>query len=120
MAGIVTDFSLEWGLGAEGDPAPRSPGSDRLAAANDVVTTDSRKSQQKLGKLANQGHHAAHSASLDLLPETARPPGPDDPLRGLRLEHSPRLATGVCKDQEPLHASGRGCGTRCVSYPQQG
>lgn len=72
-------------------------------AAHDVVTKDSRKSQQKLGKLANQGRHAAHTASLDLLPETARPAGPDDPQGGLRLEPSPRLATGVCKGQESLH-----------------
>ena len=35
-----------------------------------------------LGKLVNQGRHAAHTASLDLLPETARLPGPDDPLGG--------------------------------------
>ena len=53
-----------------------------MLAAHNSVTTNSRKAQHKLGKLVNQGRHAAHTASLDQLSETARPPGPDDPLGG--------------------------------------
>ena len=81
MAGIVPESWLEWGLGAEGDAPPRPPEVDILAA-HDAVTSTSRKAQHKLGKLVNQGRHAAHTASLDLLSETARPTGPDDPLGG--------------------------------------
>ena len=67
--GIVPELWSEWGLVAEGDP-------------HDAVTTNSRKEQYKLGKLVIQGRHAAHTALLEQLPETARPPGSDDPLRG--------------------------------------
>ena len=69
------------GLGEKGDRAPRPPEADMLAA-HDAVTTTSRKAQQKLRKLVNQGNHAAYTASLDQLPDTARPSGPGDPLRG--------------------------------------
>ena len=79
MAGIVPESLLEWGLGTGGDHAPRPPEADTLAVP-DAVTTNSRKAQQKLGKLVNQGRHAAHIASLDQLPENARPPAPDEPL----------------------------------------
>ena len=78
--GIVPESWQEWGLGAEGDQAPRSPEADMLAA-HDAVTTNSTKAQQKLGKLVNQGRHAAHTALLDQLPETSRSQGPGDPLR---------------------------------------
>ena len=81
MAGIIPESWLEWGRGEEGDQAARTPEADMLAA-HDAVTTNSRKAQQKLGKLVHQGRHAAHTASLDQLPDTARPPGPGDPLRG--------------------------------------
>ena len=81
MAGIVPESWLEWGLGVEGDAAPR-PAEVDILAAHDAVTTNSRKAQHKLGKLVNQGRHAAHTASFDLLPETARRPGPDGPLGG--------------------------------------
>ena len=77
MAGIVPEAWLEWGLGAEGDLAPRCPEGDMLAA-HDAVTTNSRKAKQKLGKLVNQGRHAAHTASCEELPETARPSGRPD------------------------------------------
>ena len=63
MAGIVPDSWLEWGLGEEGDRAPGPPEADMLAA-HDTVTTNSRKAQQKFGKLVNQGRHAAHTACL--------------------------------------------------------
>ena len=79
MAGIVPESWLEWGLGAEGDQAPRTPEADMLAA-HDAVTTNSTKAQQKLGKLVNQGRHAAHTSLLDQLPETSHPQGPGDPL----------------------------------------
>ena len=61
--------------------APRLPEADILAA-DDAVTTNSRKPQQKkVRKLVTQGRHAAQlTGSLDQLPEMARPPGPDDPL----------------------------------------
>ena len=83
MAGIVPEFWLERGLGEEGDRVPRPPGADMLTAL-DAVTTYSRKSQQKLGKLVNQGRHAAHTAWLGQLPDTARTPGPGDPPVGMR------------------------------------
>ena len=70
----------EWGLGAEGGQPPRTPEVNMLAA-HDAVTTNSTTAQQKLGKLVNQGRHAAHTALLDQLPETSRPQGPGDPLR---------------------------------------
>ena len=53
-----------------------------MPAAHGAVTPNARKAQQKLGKLVNQGKHAAHTASLEKLPETARPPGSGDPLGG--------------------------------------
>lgn len=81
MAGIVPEPWLDWGLGTEEDKDPRPAEADILATY-DAVTTDSRKAQHKLGKLVNQSHHAAHTAYLDQLPETARPPGPDDRLGG--------------------------------------
>ena len=52
MAGIVSESWPEWGLGAEGDQAPRTPEADMLAA-HDAFTTNSTKAQQKLGKLVN-------------------------------------------------------------------
>lgn len=51
-----------------------------MLAAQDAVITDSRKAQQQLGKLVSRGRHAAHIASLDQVPMTLRPPGPDNPL----------------------------------------
>ena len=80
MAGIVLESWLVWDLDVEGDQVPRPPEADILAV-HDAVTTKSRKAQQKLGKLVNQGRYAASTAYLDQLPETARPPGPGDPLR---------------------------------------
>ena len=56
-------------------------GLQRSALATHYAVT-TRKAQHKLGELVNQGRHAAHTGSLDQLPETARPPGPDDPLGG--------------------------------------
>ena len=53
-----------------------------MLAAHDAVTTNPRKAQHKLGKLVIQGRHAAHTALLEQLPETARPPGPDGALGG--------------------------------------
>ena len=82
MAGIGPESWLGWGLGEEGGQAPRSLEADMLAA-HDAVTINSRKAQEKVDKLDNQGRHAAHEALLDQLPETARPPRPDDPLSGI-------------------------------------
>ena len=65
----------------EVDQVPRPPETNMLAA-HGAVTTNSRKAQQKLGKLVNQGRHVAHKPPLDQLPEMARPLGPDDPLGG--------------------------------------
>lgn len=71
MAGIVPV------LGCIGVLAQRAT---RTLAAHGAVITDSRKAQQKLGKLINR--HTAHTASQDKqLPETACP-GPDNPLVG--------------------------------------
>ena len=57
-----------------------------MLAAHDAVTINSWKNQHKLGKLVHQGRQAAHTASLDQLPETERPPGPDDPLGGREIK----------------------------------
>ena len=88
MAGIVPESYLEWGLGAGEDAVPRPP-EVGILTAHDAVATNSRKDQHQLGKLVNQGRHAAHVASLDQLPETARPPGPDDLLIRCLLYTSP-------------------------------
>ena len=79
IAGIVPEYWL--GLGAEGDLVLTPPEADMLAAY-DAVTTNSSKTQQKLGMLDNQGRHAARTASLEQLLEKERPPGPGDPLGG--------------------------------------
>ena len=81
MAGIVPESLMEWGLEAKKTLAPRPPEADMLAAHH-AGTTNSRKARQKLGKRVNQGRHAAHTASLEELPETACPPGPGDPIGG--------------------------------------
>ena len=81
MVGIAPESWLEWGLGAEGGMASTVPEAD-LLAAHDAVTTNSTTAQHKLGKMVNQGRHAAHTALLEQLPETACPPGPDNPLGG--------------------------------------
>ena len=70
--------------GGQGPKTPR----DRHAGCtrrHNHELMNSRKAQQKLqklGKLVNQRRHAAHAASLEELPETARPPGPGDPMGG--------------------------------------
>ena len=71
----------EWGLGAEGGLVSTAPEADMLAV-HDAITTNSSTAQQKSGKLVNQRRHAAHTTLLEQIPETARPPGPDDPLGG--------------------------------------
>ena len=53
-----------------------------MLPGHDAVTTNSRKAQQKFGELVNQGRHAAHTASLEELPETALPPRPGEALGG--------------------------------------
>ena len=57
-----------------------------MLAAHDAVTTNSRKAQQKLGKLVDQGWHAALITSLEELPVTASPPGPSDPQAGTEIK----------------------------------
>ena len=115
MAGIVPESWLVWAHRAKGDLAPETD----MLAAHDAVTTNTRKAQQKLGKLVNQGRHAAHTAPLEELQETARPPGPGDPLGGPRLRPSARLAIGVYSGQEPQHAFGHTQRIHYVSYPPQ-
>ena len=97
VAGIVPESWSEWGLGAEGDAASRPPEVDMLVA-HDALTTNSRKALHKLGKLVNQGRHAAHTASLDQLTDKARPPGPDDSLGGRETK---TLQVGEGSLQEP-------------------
>ena len=70
MTGIIPESLLEWGLGAEGDLASTAPEADTLAA-HDAVTTNSRKTQQKIGKLDKQGRNAAYTALLEQLPENS-------------------------------------------------
>ena len=84
-----------------GGPGPKVPGGRHADCAHDVVMTDSRKAQQKLGKLVYQGRHAVHSAYLHQLPETVRPLGPDELLAGKHTKgHSPRFATEICRGQK--------------------
>ena len=114
MGGIVPEPWLEWGLDAEGDLASTAPEADMLAT-HDAVTTNSRKAQHKLGKLVNQRKHAAHAALLEQLSETARPPGPDDPLGGGRIN---AFAKARYRNLQGVEATA--CQqTRSVSYVQQ-
>lgn len=53
-----------------------------MLAAHDAITTTSREIRTKMGKIYNRVRRAPHTASLDLLPETKRPPGPDKPATG--------------------------------------
>ena len=118
MERIVPESLLERGLGAEEDPASRPLDAD-MRVAHDAVTTSSRKAQRELGKLVNQGRRATHTASLEQLPETARPPGSGDPLGGGR-DHS--LHQGLL--EQPTRGSSH-CipsgevNTRSVSYLPQ-
>ena len=70
------------GIGSRcsGGPGPKPPRGRHAGCASSPRTLG--KAEQKLGKLVNQGRHAAYTASLDQLPETARPPGQGDPLGG--------------------------------------
>ena len=105
---------LEWGLGLKREQAPGPPEADM--PTHDAGATDSRKIQQTLGKLVNQGRHAAHRASLDQLPETARPLGTGRPARReSKPGRSPRLDTRGDREHEPPHAFGRGQRTLSVS-----
>lgn len=80
MAGIVPESWLGRGLGTGGDLAqPTSPEAD-MPATHDATTTDLRKTEQNFGKLVNRCRHSANTFCLNQLPETVRPPGPDDPL----------------------------------------
>ena len=73
-----------------------------MLAAHDAVRTNSRKAQHNLGKLVNQGRHAAHTASLDQLTGTARPPRPDDPLGGMETK---TLAKARCRSLQGAGAT---------------
>ena len=53
-----------------------------MLAAHNAITTNSRKVQQKLGKLVNRYRHAAHAASLEEFQQTVYPPSPGDPMGG--------------------------------------
>ena len=108
VAGIVPESWSEWGLGAEGDAASRPPEVDMLVA-HDALTTNSRKALHKLGKLVNQARHAVHTALFDLLPETARPPRPDDPLGGGETKTLAKARYRILQ----------GAGATAWSYPQQ-
>ena len=66
MPSIVWESWLEWGLGVKGDHAPRPPEA-HILAAHGAVTSNFRKAQQRLGKLVDQGRHAANKASIDQL-----------------------------------------------------
>lgn len=82
--------------------APRGRHAD---GAHDAINTDSRKAQQKLGKLVNRGgRHATYAAFLYQLPEKARPPGPDNPLGGMEARDFAEASrtTGVCRGLEGL------------------
>lgn len=80
MIGIILDSWLEEDLATEVGAAPRAPEVDILAAHN-TRTTNSRKVQQRLGKVVNRVRFAAHAASLEF-PETASTSEPDnDPVQ---------------------------------------
>ena len=86
-----------------------------MLAAHDAGMTNSRKSQHRFGNLVNQGRHAAPTALLDQLPETARPSGPDDSLWGRETK---TLAKARYRNLQGA-AFRRGLQTRYGSYPQQ-
>ena len=104
MAGFVRESWLEWGLGAAGDAAPRPPEVEILAT-HDAVTKNSRKAQEKFGKLVNQGRHVAHTASLDELPDST-PTGNGRPAGG---RESKMLAKAHCRS---LQGEGATAGLR--------
>ena len=118
MAGIAPESWLEWGPGAEGDLAPRPPEADMLTA-HDATSTNSRKVQQKLGKLVNQRRHAACAASLEELPETARPTGPADPMSGSEVEAPYQARCRSLQGAGARHAFGRDQRTHSGSYSQK-
>ena len=69
--------------------------------------------------LVNQSQHVVRAACIGQLPETARPPGPDDPLGGRETKGSRWLDTGTYNGQESPHVFGQGQRTSSVSYPAQ-
>ena len=90
-----------------------------MLAAHDAVITNSRKAQQKLGRMVNQDRHAAHTASLDELPDTARLPGPGEPLRGCEIKAFAKARYRSLQGAGVTPCLRRGQQTRFVSYLQQ-
>ena len=117
-AGIVPESWLEWGLGAEGGLVSTTPEANTVAA-HGAVSTNSRRRSSKLGKLVNQGGHAAHTALLEQLRRRHTLRDRTTHLEGERPRPSPRLAQGAYKGQKPLHSFGQGRQTRFVSYLEQ-
>ena len=106
MAGIVPESWLEWGLGAEGDQAPRTPEADMLA-----------------GRVGQPGqaccpHSLDRPAAGDVTPEgTGRPAWKvrDEGPRQGSLQESPRgrshrMPSGEADRLAPGHSRSRGRG----------
>lgn len=116
MAGTAPDCWLELSLSIEAGPTPRSPEADMLTAF-DIVTTDSRKSQQA-SESSSTG--TVTSCTRLLCASCRRRHACRDrttPWEVGASETSPRLGTRVCKGQEPPHAFGRDQRTHSVLYP---
>ena len=82
-----------------------------MPAARDAVTRTCRYDVfEKLGKLVNQGRRTAHAASLEELPETVPPPGPQVTRWGGARPKSFGKARHreVYTQQGPQHAFARG------------
>lgn len=72
-------------------PGPKPPrGRPATGARRRKCNVSSRKTQQKMEKLAIHGRHAAHTAFPNQLLETACPPEPDGSLEGGRENQSLR------------------------------
>ena len=90
-------------MDTEKDAAPRFLEVDMLAA-HDAVSTDSRKAQRKVGRLLNRGRHAARTASLNQVSETARLPRLHGPLGGIKTRDFVKV-----RDRSLQGAGGTAC-----------
>ena len=84
MGSIVLKSSLEWCLGANGDPIPRHP-KPTCWLRMLWVMVGSSKIQHELSMRVDQDRHTAHRWSLSQLPKPERRPGADDPLGGVPM-----------------------------------
>ena len=80
IAGIVAKIWLEWCLGIDGDPDPRTLEGD-LMVAPDAATTCSRQRLTEVGQRYQSGALCiVHTVDPEQPPDTARPPEHDNQL----------------------------------------